>query len=72
MELLQCSVVKQNRNLQKRVLRFLLNAYDSTYEGLLEKPGYPNMNLRKQSMNDIFKLRNTETWKFQNPIKPLL
>ena len=72
MELLQCSVVKQNRNLQKRVLRFLLNAYDSTYEGLLDKPGNPNMNLRRQSMNDIFKLRNTETWKFQNPIKPLL
>ena len=35
-------------NLQKRVLRFLLNDYDSTYEDLLEKPGYPNMNLRRQ------------------------
>ena len=35
-------------NLQKRTLRFLLNYYDSTYEDLLEKSGYPNMNLRRQ------------------------
>ena len=35
-------------NLQKRALRFLLNDYDSTYEDLLEKSGYPNMNLRRQ------------------------
>ena len=35
-------------NLQKRALRFLLNNYDSTYEDLLEKSGYPNMNLRRQ------------------------
>ena len=34
-------------NLQKRALRFLLNDYDSTYEDLLEKSGYPNMNLRR-------------------------
>ena len=34
--------------LQKRALRFLLNDYDSTYEDLLEKSGYPNMNLRRQ------------------------
>ena len=35
-------------NLQKRALRFLFNDYDSTYEDLLEKSGYPNMNLRRQ------------------------
>ena len=36
-------------NLKKRVLRLsLLNDYDSTYEDLLEKSGYPNMNLRRQ------------------------
>ena len=35
-------------NLQKRALRFFLNDYDSTYEDLLEKSGYPNMNLRRQ------------------------
>ena len=36
-------------NLQKRALRFLFNDYDSTYKDLLEKSGYPNMNLRRQS-----------------------
>ena len=35
-------------NLYKRALRFLLNDYDSTYDDLLEKSGYPNMNLRRQ------------------------
>ena len=57
-------------NLQKRALRFLLNDYDSTYEDLLEKSGYPNMNLRRtlcieicktlnpDYMNEIFKPRN--------------
>ena len=35
-------------NLQKRALRFLLNDYDSNYKDLVEKSGYPNMNLRKQ------------------------
>ena len=35
-------------NLQKRALHFLLNDYDSTYEDLLQKSGYPNMNLRRQ------------------------
>ena len=35
-------------NLQKRALRFLMNDYNSTYEDLLEKSCYPNMNLRKQ------------------------
>ena len=34
-------------NLQKRALRFLLNDYNSTYEDLLEKSGYLNMNLRR-------------------------
>ena len=36
------------KNLQKRDLHFLLNDYDSTYEDLQEKAGYPNMNLRRQ------------------------
>ena len=57
-------------NLQKRALRFLLNDYDSTYEDLLEKSDYPNMNFRRTLcieicktlnpgyMNEIFKLRN--------------
>ena len=36
------------KNLQKIALHFLLNDYDSTYEDLLEKSGYPNMNLRRQ------------------------
>ena len=31
-----------------RAIRFLLNDYDSTYEDLLQKSGYPNMNLRRQ------------------------
>ena len=35
-------------NVQKRALRFLLNDYDSTFEDLLQKSGYPNMNLRRQ------------------------
>ena len=35
-------------NLQKKALHFLLNDYDSTHEDLLEKSGYPNMNLRRQ------------------------
>ena len=35
-------------NLQNRALSLLLNNYDSTYEDLLEKSGYPNMNLRRQ------------------------
>ena len=35
-------------NLQKRALRLLVKDYDSTYEDLLEKFGYPNMNLRRQ------------------------
>ena len=41
------------KNLQKRALRFLLNDYDSTYEDLLEKSGYPNMNLRRQRTPSI-------------------
>ena len=61
-------------NLQNRTLCLLLNNYDSTYEDLLEKSGYPNMNLRRQRtpcieicnklnscyMNDTFKLINTD------------
>ena len=35
-------------NLQKRALHFLLNDHDSTYEDLLQKSSYPNMNLRRQ------------------------
>ena len=35
-------------NLQKRALRLLVKDYDSTYEDLLEKFGYPNMNLRRE------------------------
>ena len=35
-------------NLQKRAVRFLLNDCGSTYEDLLEKSGYPNMNLKRQ------------------------
>ena len=42
-------LLKKIENLQKRALRFLLNDYDSTYEDLLEKSGYPNMNLRRQN-----------------------
>ena len=40
--------LKKIENLKKRALCFLLNDYDSTYEDLLEKSGYPNMNLRRQ------------------------
>ena len=36
-------------NLQKRALRFLLNDYDSTFEDLLAKYGYANMNLKRQT-----------------------
>ena len=32
----------------KRAIGFLLNDYDNTYEDLLEKSGYPSMNLRRQ------------------------
>ena len=32
----------------KRAIRFLLNDYGNTYEDLLEKSGYPSMNLRRQ------------------------
>ena len=40
----------QIENLQKRVLRFLLNDYGSTYENLLEMFGCSNKNLRKQKV----------------------
>ena len=39
---------KKIENLHKWALGFFLNHYDSTYEGLLEKFGYPNMNLTRQ------------------------
>ena len=67
------------KNLQKKALRFLLDDYDSTSEDLLEKSGYPNMNLRRQRtlcleiyklnpgyMNDIFILRNKNTLLVKN------
>ena len=41
------------KNLQKRVLYFLLNDYESTYEDLLEKSGSPNINLRRQRMKNF-------------------
>ena len=67
-------------NLQKRTLRFWLNNYNSFYEDLLEKSGYPNMNLRTLCieiyktlsklnpgyMSDIFKLRNTNRLSQEN------
>ena len=42
-----CSIQSLNKtgNLQKRVLRFLLNDYDNAYEDLLEKSDYLNINL---------------------------
>ena len=36
------------KNLQKIALRLLLNDYDSASEDLLEKSGYPDINLRRQ------------------------
>ena len=51
-------------NLQKRALRFLLNDYDSTYEDLLEKSGYPNMNLRRKKTLCI------EIYKTLNKLNP--
>ena len=51
-------------NLQKRALRFLLNDYDITYEDLLEKSGYPNMNLRRQRTVSI------EIYKTLNKLNP--
>ena len=52
--------LNQIENLQKRYLRFLLNDYYRTYENLLEKPGYPNMNLRRQRAlcKDIYETLN--------------
>ena len=42
-----CSTQSLNRtgNLQKRVLRFLLNDYENAYEDLLERSDYLNINL---------------------------
>ena len=59
-------------NLKKKAFRFLLNDFDSTYEGMLEKSVYPNMNLKRQrtlcieiyktlnKLNPGYKLRNTD------------
>ena len=51
-------------NLQKRGLSFLLNDYDRTSEDLLEKSGYPNMNLRRQRTLRI------EIYKILNKLNP--
>ena len=56
--------LNKTENLQKRALRFLLNDYDSTYEDLLEKSDYPNMNLRRQRTLYI------EIYKTLNKLKP--
>ena len=50
-------------NLQKRALYFLLNDYDNIYEDLLEKSGYPNMNLRRHRTLciEIYKTLNKQT-----------
>ena len=57
-------------NLQKRTLRFLLNDYDSTYEDLLEKSDYPNMNLRRQRTLciEIYKTLNILNPSYMNDI----
>ena len=57
-------------NLQKRALRFLLNDYDSTCEDLLEKSGYPNMNLRRQRTMciEIYKILNKLNPGYMNDI----
>ena len=57
-------------NLQKRALHFLLNDYDSSYEDLLEKSGYPNMNLRRQRALciEIYKTLNKLNPDYMNDI----
>ena len=57
-------------NLQERALRFFLNNYDSTYEDLLEKSGYPNMNLRRQRTlcKEIYKTLNKLNPSYMNDI----
>ena len=56
--------------LQKRALRFLLNDYDSTYEDLLEKSSYPNMDLRRQGTLciEIYKTLNKSNSCYMNDI----
>ena len=56
--------------LQKRALRFLLNDYDSTYEDLLEKSSYPNMDLRRQGTLciEIYKTLNKSNPCYMNDI----
>ena len=42
------SNVKQNRKITKKSFTLLLKRDESTYEDLLKKFGYPDMNLKKQ------------------------
>ena len=58
------------KNPQKRALRFLLNGYDSTYEVLLEKSGYLNMNLWRQRTLciEIYKTLNNLNPGYMNDI----
>ena len=57
-------------NLQKRALRNLLNDYYNTYEDLLEKSGYPNMNLRRKRTLciEIYKTLNKLNPSYMNDI----
>ena len=60
------------KNLKKRAFRFLLNDFDTTYEDMLEKSDYRNINLKRQrtlyieiyktltKLNPGYKLRNTD------------
>ena len=61
-------------NLQNRALCLLLNNYDSTYEDLLEKSGYPNMNLRRQRTLciEIYKTLNKLNSGYMNDIFKLI
>ena len=51
-------------NLQKRPLRFFFNDCGSTYEDLLEKSSFPNINLRRQRTLCI------ENYKTLNKLNP--
>ena len=70
---------KERENLQTRALRFLLNDYESTYEDLLEKSGYPNMNLRRQrtlciefdkTLNELNRGYMNDIFKLRNTDRP--
>ena len=58
------------KNLQKRALRNLLNDYYNTYQDLLEKSSYPNMNLRtKRTLcSEIYKTLNKLNPGYMNDI----